>query len=351
MLKRLLNECFFTLKIHTKGPMLVKSGHATVSGPDMTPVRTYRNGNTEVYLPGSSLKGVFRSHIEKVIRTLNDGTICNPFIKLEDKSPQTKGNQLVCPDYVEVSCGDKFEVRQRDEILKVDNVRWKHSQEPKKVSNEHVYRDSCPVCHLFGSTSFIGRIAISDAYLAENSRGTIEQRDGVGIDRFTGGAANKPKFDLEVVSSGVTFETDIYMRNFEVWQLGMLMLIVQDLEEGLIRIGSGKSRGLGNVKGEISKVQVNYIGAVNRKSVDGVSGLGKLLGDSSYGTTVNDQLIVQPTTEEKSSIRKITTFSNDNLKCLREVAVEAFVNKIQSWKVPETMQFAHLQFEQVGGNR
>ena len=44
MLKRLVNECQFTLTIHTEGPVLVKSGYATVFGPDMTPVRTYRNG-------------------------------------------------------------------------------------------------------------------------------------------------------------------------------------------------------------------------------------------------------------------------------------------------------------------
>ena len=85
--------------------------------------------------------------------------------------------------------------------------------------------------------------------LLKDSQQKTEQRDGIGIDRFTGGAASGAKFDLEVVSSGVKFETRIHMRNFEVWQLGMLMLIVQDLGDSLIRIGSGRSRGLGNVEG------------------------------------------------------------------------------------------------------
>ena len=347
MLKRLVNECRFTLVIHTKGPVLVKSGHATVSGPDMTPVRTYRNGGTEIYLPGSSLKGVFRSHIEKVIRTLNDGVACNPFVKTEDKA-ERQGNRLVCPDYAEVSCSDKFEVRQKDE-LRIDSVLWQHSKE--NVLNEDVYRDSCPACRLFGSTSFIGRATISDAYLAEDSREKTEQRDGVGIDRFTGGAANRAKFELEVVSSEVTFETNLYMRNFEVWQLGMLMLIVQDLEDGLIRIGSGKSRGLGNVKGKISEVSVNYIGAVNSKPPEDVWGLGKFLDDSSYGTDADDQVTIQPPpTEETNGIRKINTFQGDSLDALKHAAVESFVGKIQSWNMPETMQFEHLQFQQNGGN-
>ena len=345
MLKRLVNECCFNLTIHTEGPVLVKSGHGTVSGPDMTPVRTYRNGQTEVYLPGSSLKGVFRSHIEKVIRTLKDGVVCNPFVKTEDKAEE-QGNQLVCSDYAEVSCGDKFEVRQKDQWR---NTQWRRKKENLSKKNEDVYRDSCPACRLFGSTSFIGRVSISDAYLAEDSQKKTEQRDGVGIDRFTGGAANRAKFDLEVVSPGVSFETNIYLRNFEVWQLGMLMLIVQDLEDGLIRVGSGKSRGLGSVKGEISEMSVNYIGAVNGGPTEDVWGLGKLLGDNSYGTDASDQLTIQPPpNEETHGIRKITTFTDDSLSGLKKAAVASFVEKIQSWDRPKTMQFEHLQFQRIG---
>ena len=48
MLKKIVNEAFFTLRITTTGPLLVKSGHASVSGPDMTPVLTWRNGKQEV---------------------------------------------------------------------------------------------------------------------------------------------------------------------------------------------------------------------------------------------------------------------------------------------------------------
>lgn len=346
MLKQLLNECRFTLTVHTEGPVLIKSGYATVSGPDMTPVRTYRNGNAEVYLPGSSLKGVFRSHIEKVIRTLKDSVVCNPFVRT---NPDSENDQLVCPNYADVSCGDKFGVRQ-EERLEVNRVQWRRHPKKEDLSNEVVYIDSCPACRLFGSTSFIGRVAISDAYLAGGIREKVEQRDGVGIDRLTGGAASGAKFDLEVVSSGVDFKTDIYLRNFEVWQLGILMLIVADLEDGLIRIGSGRSRGLGNVKATLSEVSVNYLGAVNGRSSNEVWGLGKLLGDGSYGTDTNDQVTVQEAPIEKTrGFRKITTFSNKSLKHLKEATIDAFVAKIQSWEMPQTMQFEHMEFRRDGG--
>lgn len=350
MLKRIVNECRFNLSIHTEGPVLVRSGHATVSGPDMTPVRTYRNGKEEVFLPGSSLKGVFRSHLEKVMRSINDGVVCNPFAKAEDML-RVENGRLVCPEYPEVACSDKFEARQKEvlEIQKPQRTGWRHLN-VEDLSNEQVYRDSCPACRLFGSTLFIGRVAISDAYLKKGTFERTEQRDGVGIDRFTGGASSGAKFELEVVSPDVTFETNIHLRNFEVWQLGMLMLVVQDLEDSLIRIGSSRSRGLGAVKGAISEVCVSYIGAVNGKAANEVWGLGKFLGDSSYGTFPDDQLTLQhEPTEDTKGIRKIANFSGNSLENLKQKTIACFVETVQNWTMPTEMQFEYLRFGRAGG--
>src|SRR5260370_7796044 len=87
MLKKLVNEAFCTLRITTTGPLLVKSGHASISGPDMTPVLTWRNGKQEGFLPGSSLKGVFRSHLEKIVCSLKPRVVCYPFEGNQDKPP------------------------------------------------------------------------------------------------------------------------------------------------------------------------------------------------------------------------------------------------------------------------
>ena len=53
MLKQLVNECVITLQIEPVGPILIKSGIETVTGPDMAFVRVWRNGDEEIYLPGS----------------------------------------------------------------------------------------------------------------------------------------------------------------------------------------------------------------------------------------------------------------------------------------------------------
>src|SRR5512146_2437636 len=104
MLKKLMNEAFCTLHITTTGPLLVKSGHASVSGPDMTPVLTFRNGKQEVFIPGSSLKGVFRSHLEKIICSLKPGVVCYPFEVNDGNEKRQTDLEQRRRDYRE-SCG------------------------------------------------------------------------------------------------------------------------------------------------------------------------------------------------------------------------------------------------------
>lgn len=304
MLKRLVNEARFQIEITTNGPLLVKSGHATLIGPDMTPVLTFRNGLLQVYIPGSSLKGVFRSHVEKVIRTLRPGevVVSDPFAK---KGP-------------EQSSGNWFNQRKDKETL----------------DNPTVYRQSCPVSRLFGSTWFIGRVSIGDAYLVNESQPLpTEVRDGVGIDRLTGGAAHGAKFNMEVVSAGTQFAADVVLRNFECWQLGALLMVVQDMRDGLIRIGSGRSRGLGAVTAHVPEIAVNHIGPVSNRSQDEIWGLGKYLApDRSYGTFDDDTLTVTGAPAvERRGVRQVQVFKGEGLSSLMTVALQDFVQRMECY--------------------
>lgn len=254
MLKQLVNECLIRLRIVPTGPILIKSGIPTLSGPDMAFVTTWRNGRQEMYLPGSSLKGVLRSHAERIARTLSPAASCNPFKDANDP---------------EAFCGACFEARK------------KAKTEQKGLDNPTVYSDSCPICRLFGSTWYSGRLATEDAYAIDGAP-RPEQRDGVGIDRFTGGAAQGAKFDLEVVTSG-TFITHLHLRNFELWQLGLLGFLVADLKDRLIRVGTGKSRGLGQIEGTVEAVRLDYVGPNAPQPADGtlsLKGVGGMVSES-----------------------------------------------------------------------
>lgn len=262
MFRQLVNECIIDLYIQVNGPVLIKSGLAQVSGLDMAWVRVFRNGREEVYLPGSSLKGVLRSHAERIARTLKPEAACDPFAA--------------------ISCG---------RIL-----------DDKRPETPEAYRSACLICKLFGCTWFAGRLATTDAYAVGVPPEPV-QRDGVGIDRFTGGAAHRAKFELEVITEG-TFVTTLHLRNFELWQLALLGFVLQDLADGLIRIGMGKSRGLGKVRGEVQQVRIDFLGPRAPQVANGqlaLRGAGSLFDDTHrYGMVSPDEVRI-PYSGELSS--------------------------------------------------
>lgn len=330
MLKALVNEARLRLDITTTGPLLIKSGYATIIGADMTPVQTYRNGQKELYLPGSSLKGVFRSHLEKVINSMKAKVACNPLSRLSDAQEQPLFGEF---------CGDHY----------------------GNFFKPTVYARSCPTCRVFGSTAFIGRIAVEDAYLqkrSEDQKQFLERRDGVAIDRLTGGASSRAKFDLEAVTAGTTFTTTLSLRNFEIWQLGMILVLLQDMGDGLVRIGYGRSRGLGAVTAALhEQAEGTHPGGIVVSSLrqceekeepdSELWGLGHWLAErkepENYGTQANDMLTLSSEVPHTTQgIRTTRVFKGDSLSNLNTLSIDAFFNYIkqreaqQSREVPPT---------------
>ncbi len=245
MLKTLVNESIWDLDLEAIDPLLVKAGGITLSGPDAQWLETRnRKGEAVQVIPGTTLKGAFRAHGEKILRTLNL-PVCNPFVR----------------EGADRFCGRAFDQR---------------SHGDKKVSPSEAYADSCPACRLFGSTHFIGRFQSADA--VPDRKLLTESRDGVGIDRISGGAYPGAKFEYSVVPAGSVFRTRIAIQNFEMWQMGLLALTLRDFMGGFIRIGSGKTRGLGGIKAHLTGWHLYQFG----KSSPGreMRGIGAQLGQT-----------------------------------------------------------------------
>ncbi|MEO1428362.1 MAG: RAMP superfamily CRISPR-associated protein [Cyanobacteria bacterium J06633_8] len=227
MHKRLVNHCTIELSIIPQGPILIKSGQQDVnpSKPQMEFVQTYHKGGNSIYLPGSSLKGAIRSHAERIVRTVGN----------DERPNSDSNNQLWANDPL----NDKYE------YLKDQN-------------QPDIYKKSSFTDQIFGNTSIASRIRIEDAYPQDISSIKIEQRHGVAIDRVFGSVAVGP-FDYEVCTCG-EFHTKIHLKNFSLAQLGLLGLVLRDLNDGWFAIGFAKSRGLGNVKIKYHKAVVQYPG-------------------------------------------------------------------------------------------
>jgi len=237
MLRKWLCQADVTVHLHPVDPILIKSGYATLDGPDMVPVSTLCNGKQVYYFPGSSLKGVLRSHFERIARTLRQGSVCLPYY-----DPKKKGDIAIPVEAERQSYGCGF----------------RGPSDPKDTTTAAIYRESCAACRLFGSLRFGGRFSIGDAYPLEGKLPTPSQRNGVGIDRFTGGTVPGVLFDLLALEGGV-FSTQIRVLNFELWQLAALNFLLLDLADEMLSIGSGRSRGLGRVRGEVTHYTLSYV--------------------------------------------------------------------------------------------
>lgn len=319
MLRKLVNHAEVEMTLQPAEPLLIASGVSDPSGTDLPFVLTYRSGADvgEPYLPGSSLKGVLRSHAERISRTVARGaSVCDPHFHRIDEDGKSGRVPF---------CGDRLRPRN-------DN----NGRQPMRESDE-LYRSSCPICRTFGSTVYRGRLAIGDAYLKSGeSTFKIERRDGVGIDRFSGGASRGVKFEMDVLTYG-TFRARMRMENFEDWQLGLLALLCRDLEDEIISIGHGTTRGLGRLRGAISRFDVMYVVPPSQALADdAVHGVGALLSSGEgrpYGYRAADRIkLSTPQELEKRGVRRVQSFADDTVRrAFLDDAVGHWAERMESW--------------------
>lgn len=237
MFKKMVNEALINFTIKAEGPLLIRKGQETgldPTLPDHQFIRAYQDGIETAIIPGSSLKGVFRSRAEQVFRSM--GLSC-------------------CNLFGENSCKKNYEIDMK-----------------KEESGKKRYETACLACRTFGCTFLAGRISFKDAYAVPGSI-RFGQRNNVAINRITGAAKQGALFSPEVVEEG-KFTAQVKMQNFELWQLAILMLIIKDLNDGFLTIGGCTTRGFGRVSvNELSCQLRVYENVENKQVVADIAGV------------------------------------------------------------------------------
>lgn len=288
MHKAIYLEGRLRLTIKPDGPILIKAGEtgsADPAAPDMAFVRTSSEGAAHgVYLPGSSLKGAVRAHAERICRTL-DQEGRNP----DDDNPPLADNPLGKGD----NYGGLSDMRFNSGRY-VEKHRNQWSDQATGQQTAMAYRRSSFTSQMFGHTGLAGRIRFADAY---GSKISLEERNGVAIDRIYGSVAFGP-FNYEVVTKG-EFPTTIDFKNITLAQLGLLGLVMRDLSDGRLPIGFGKSRGLGRVTATMDELTLRYplcmrsgdmllLGRRPIAATTHLAGLGAFAPGDEYGLSQDD---------------------------------------------------------------
>lgn len=216
MFAKLRNQFKLTFNLKVDSPLCIRSGEESIDPtlPDMQCIRSNKNGESVVFIPGSSIKGVIRTQCEKIFNILAE-------------------KQIACDIFNEKSECNNI------------NEDWK---------GEETYNALCPACKMFGSMSLGGRIKFKDAYPINNEF-KIGYRNGVGINRITGAAQNHALYGFEVVEDG-KFQVTITGDNYELYQLKILLWALDDINEGYVTFGSSSTRGNGKMLVEDVKLQV-----------------------------------------------------------------------------------------------
>lgn len=227
------NRLEFTAALVTQTGLRIGMGvqSAEPSASDLPVLRTI---DGQPYIPGSSLRGVLRSHIERIVRTFEPIT-----------NGSYNGRGACSPVNRDEWCiKDDFVKSKRNE-LRGD------SQRDKKFA-EWVFERSCRVCRVFGSPWLASKVRISDLHCKTNDVQS-EHRDGVAIDREKETVANK--YDFEVVPKATRFQLEIIAENLDKLERGLVFLGIFELERGNIHVGGFKGRGLGRISIEDSQLK------------------------------------------------------------------------------------------------
>jgi len=220
----------YTITARLKMPSAMHIGSGTVNAKTDSP---FFQGQDGPIIPGSSIRGVLRSRLEKILQAVGGNRGCVLFFEDPNSRCFTSPNSKLKKEFDE-------------------EHRNKTAAERERLLEDKLLTDGlCDICRLFGSVLLASKLRISDA---KPVKPELLIRDGVGIDRDTETAREHIKYDFETLySDGFTFQADI--ENATDPDLALLAILFQEMLNPGIEIGGKKSRGLGIctlVKGTVS---------------------------------------------------------------------------------------------------
>lgn len=228
MFEKLESRYIFIGELVLENEMHLGSGKDDIR-TDSLVVRDFKN---KPFIPGSSLRGVLRSVIERIAASLGK----NPCL-LSSKTCVTNSKDIQ---------------KEFKEFLK-ENDNYGIKQFLKNDSR------ICPVCRLFGSPVLASKIRMTDLPLKDENVETAI-RHGVAINRDTETSQDKAKFDFEVVPKGSSFKFELIGENLEDEDLALLAIGIHEMIDGNFWIGGHSSRGLGKCK--LEKPNIKYFKGV-----------------------------------------------------------------------------------------
>jgi CRISPR-associated RAMP protein (TIGR02581 family) len=216
----------------TESPLRIGVGREPPLGSavDLAVLRMNLNGKLVPYIPGSSLKGVFRSTA----------------IQLANRKGLT-----VCSGLSKGTCMD-LRYPEFDGKTLLDKIQEEIRNRNYRRAIELFHEKACLLCKVFGAPSFTGHSEFNDSYPI-NENGEVQDapvgvRTGIAINRRTGAVHMGALYQVEYVEPGARFRFSLRTTNLPNYALGLLAKILRMVNEGWVRVGGFKTRGFGELR-------------------------------------------------------------------------------------------------------
>jgi CRISPR-associated RAMP protein (TIGR02581 family) len=215
------------------------------SAVDLAVLRINLNGKLVPYIPGSSLKGVFRSTAIQLVNR-KGLTVCSGLSKgtcMDREYTESRETTLLDELLGEEDGKKKLTLRRQiQNLIKNGDVRGAIALFHEKA---------CLLCKVFGAPSFTGHVEFNDSYPV-NEKGEVQVvpvgiRAGIAINRRTGSVHSGP-YHVEYVEPGARFRFSLRTTNLPNYALGLLAKILRMVNEGWVRVGGFKTRGFGELR-------------------------------------------------------------------------------------------------------
>jgi len=230
---RLLN---FTFEIKAESPLRIGAGRnvAKLSLVDLPVILMRINGKDLPYIPGSSLKGVFRSASEFLARSYGLNAC-----------------------FMGEGCKKEYDEKLQNSMKEGDVEKIRA-----------VLSNYCLICKIYGSATFRSHINFGDAYPSEGNVPPRSVKTGIAIDRKSGAVKTGALYQVEFLNPGSVFIQTTSFFNIPNYGIGLFSEIVDNVNSGFIRVGGFKSRGFGKVSMSVKKLEGFVIVNGEYKSIE-----------------------------------------------------------------------------------
>lgn len=205
----------FTGRLNLSTALHIGGGRGTLAPTDSPIVRS---PDLLPFIPGSSLKGSFRSTVEKLATAVGLRT---------------------CALIEDAECPGAFGQSQRAFNQRREEEGWSEAKLMAALDAE-----LCDTCKLFGSHYKVSKIYFDDLPLIDWA-GATQIRDGVAIDRDSEKAVDRLKYDYEVVPPDTSFRFRVTLEEPSDAELALACIGMTEFTSGFGGVGGLRSRGLG----------------------------------------------------------------------------------------------------------